>query len=120
MRWGAKDPYRWRNRLAFLPVKIGDEWVWWEWFKAIPHGEFTEVCTLEDWAANYRDEPTLGLRDIRDDRPTKGEMEWAKLHSFLCESGLCEGGFRIDESTADVVIRLLKQYASVCIERESQ
>lgn len=42
MRW-AVTKCDWRKRFAWLPVKIGDEWVWLERYECRPMGEYREV-----------------------------------------------------------------------------
>lgn len=42
MRWAAKED-GWRKRFAWLPVKIGDEWIWWEPYESWFMGEFSLV-----------------------------------------------------------------------------
>ena len=31
MRWQANNGGGWSRWFAWHPVRIGDEWVWWEW-----------------------------------------------------------------------------------------
>lgn len=38
----------WRKRFAFFPMKIGDEWVWLEWYWQRFEGLFYNVAKLED------------------------------------------------------------------------
>ena len=38
MRWKAKAD-GWRPAFAWLPVKIGDEWIWWERYERQFMGE---------------------------------------------------------------------------------
>ncbi len=33
---------------ALIPVKIGDEWLWLEWYECRPFGEYTEVRHVEN------------------------------------------------------------------------
>lgn len=48
MRWNAADPREgWRLRFAILPVKIGAQWVWLEWFERRFMGEYNEVRHVE-------------------------------------------------------------------------
>ncbi|ALJ12579.1 hypothetical protein ATM17_12960 [Sphingopyxis macrogoltabida] len=42
MRWAAKED-GWRRRFAWLPVKIGDVWIWWEPYESWFMGEFSLV-----------------------------------------------------------------------------
>jgi len=47
MRWKAKED-GWRKRFAWLPTKIGDEWIWWEPYESWFMGEFSLVRLPED------------------------------------------------------------------------
>lgn len=42
MRWPVKR-CDWRRSFAWLPVKIGDEWIWLERYESRPMGEYREV-----------------------------------------------------------------------------
>jgi hypothetical protein len=46
VKWPAKQDDGWRKRFAFLPVKIGDEILWLEWFERRFAGEYYEVRKL--------------------------------------------------------------------------
>ena len=48
MRWSAKHDDGWRRRFAFLPVKIGSEILWLEWFERRFMGEYYEVRTCQN------------------------------------------------------------------------
>lgn len=54
MRWKAKKN-GWRKRFAWLPTKIGDEWIWWEPYESWFMGEFTLVRLPEE--ATGKDTP---------------------------------------------------------------
>lgn len=43
MRWSVKPDDGWRNWFALIPVKIGDEWFWLEWFQRRFMGDYYEV-----------------------------------------------------------------------------
>lgn len=75
VRWKAKDPHRWRNRFAFLPVRVADQWIWWEWFKIRPCGEFYEVWIPTEW-------PHC-CDQMRGEMWIDGELEpeWCPVHS---------------------------------------
>lgn len=47
MRWPVKDD-DWKRRFAWLPVKIGDEWVWLEHFECRDMGEYRQVRATDD------------------------------------------------------------------------
>lgn len=49
MRWKAKSPFDWRARFAWLPVKIGDEWLWLERYQRRFCGDFYEVAFETEW-----------------------------------------------------------------------
>lgn len=43
MRWTKPFDDGWRKRFAIIPVKIGDEVLWLEWFERRFMGEYYEV-----------------------------------------------------------------------------
>lgn len=47
MRWKT-DQNLWRRRFALLPVKIGEEWIWLEWFERRFCGEYYEVRHVQN------------------------------------------------------------------------
>jgi hypothetical protein len=50
MRWKAKcDHFGWRKRFAWVPVRIGDEVIWWEHYWARFMGEYREVALISQW-----------------------------------------------------------------------
>lgn len=53
MRWKANDPWAWKPTFAFLPVKIGEEEVWLEWYERRFCGDHYEVRAL---ASNTEEE----------------------------------------------------------------
>lgn len=36
-------------RFAFLPIRIGDEVIWWEYYWARFMGEYREVAPISEW-----------------------------------------------------------------------
>jgi hypothetical protein len=36
MRWPVRDYYRWRNRFAWRPRRIGEMWIWLEGYRFRP------------------------------------------------------------------------------------
>lgn len=48
MRWSATDPRDgWRRRFALLPVKIGDQIIWLEWFERRVTGHYYEIREID-------------------------------------------------------------------------
>lgn len=33
MRWKTEKAREWYRVFAYMPVVVGDEWVWWEWYE---------------------------------------------------------------------------------------
>ena len=58
MRWSVKPDDGWRNWFALIPVKIGGEWFWLEWFQRRFAGDYYEV----------RPVPTTAKEAVNDDR----------------------------------------------------
>jgi hypothetical protein len=47
MKWPVRNDDGWRRRFAILPHKIGDTWVWLEWFERRFAGDYSEVREIE-------------------------------------------------------------------------
>ena len=74
MRWNAKDPFRWRKSFAWLPVKIGDERLWWDWYWWRDQCLYRQVAFATGWP-NCCDE-------MRGDMWLDGELKpaWCPVH----------------------------------------
>lgn len=46
MRWKAKDPFRWRRGFAWLPIKIGEQWLWLERYWHRDQCEYRQVSLV--------------------------------------------------------------------------
>lgn len=43
-----RDPYRWRRRWAWRPRKIGEQWIWFEWYARRPLKTAEVAALLSD------------------------------------------------------------------------
>lgn len=53
MRYKAKDKNRWHRWFALIPITIGKETIWLEWYWYRWCGDVTEVSLIEPQAPAY-------------------------------------------------------------------